>query len=223
MIREKFICFSNGVHLLGESVVKRVACVLTLILVLAMLLPHSMGVASKVNALVPEEWSGDGNNLDLSVLRPGDIILCRGCAGWLEEKFGNIVGYWHHAAMYIGNGLMIEAWKDGVRVVSVSMVRRASEVAVYRVRTTDDIRQRAIQWALTKVGLPYDYKWLTYIGGKEVEGPSYYCSELVWAAYKAVGGPDIDQNPGWSWRYGYNVAPQEIADDNDTYLVAYAK
>lgn len=35
-------------------------------------------------ALVPEEWSGDGNNLDLSILRPGDIILCRGCAGWLE-------------------------------------------------------------------------------------------------------------------------------------------
>uniref|UniRef100_A0A7J2TH29 Uncharacterized protein n=1 Tax=Archaeoglobus fulgidus TaxID=2234 RepID=A0A7J2TH29_ARCFL len=175
------------------------------------------------NALVPEQWSGDGNNLDLSVLKPGDIILCRGCAGWLEDKFGSIVGYWRHAAMYIGNGQMIEAWKDGVRVVSVSMVRNADEVAVYRVKTTDTVRNNAISWALTKVGLPYDYKWLTYVGGKEVEGNSYYCSELIWAAYLKAGGPDIDQNPGWSWRYGYNVAPQELADDSDTYLVAYAK
>ncbi|MDI3496773.1 MAG: hypothetical protein PWQ40_142 [Archaeoglobus sp.] len=124
--------------------------------------------------------------------------------------------------MYIGNGQMVEAWKDGVRVVSVSMARNADEVAVYRVKTSNDIKSKAVSWALTKVGLPYDYKWLTYVGGKEVYGKSYYCSELIWAAYKANGGPDIDQNPGWSWRYGYNVAPQELADDGDTYLVAYS-
>lgn len=173
-------------------------------------------------ALVPGEWTGDGNNLNLGVLQPGDIILCRGCAGWLEDTFGNIVGYWHHAAMYIGNGQMVEAWKNGVRVVSVDMVRNADEVAVYRVSTSSSIKQKAINWALTKVGLPYDYQWLTYIGGKEVYGSSYYCSELIWAAYLANGGPDIDQHPGWSWRYGYNVAPQELADDGDTYLVAHA-
>ncbi|MEM1957568.1 MAG: YiiX/YebB-like N1pC/P60 family cysteine hydrolase [Archaeoglobaceae archaeon] len=181
-----------------------------------------LGLLCPANALVPEEWSGDGNNLNLGILRPGDIILCRGCAGWLEETFGNIVGYWHHAAMYIGNGQMIEAWKDGVRIVPVSMVNKASEVAVYRVSTTDAVRYNAINWAKSKVGLPYDYKWLTYVGGKEIEGSSYYCSELIWAAYLKAGGPDIDQNPGWSWRYGYSVAPQELADDSDTYLVARA-
>lgn len=179
-------------------------------------------LVAQASALVPEQWSGDGNNLNLAVLRPGDIILCRGCAGWLEENFGGIVGYWRHAAMFIGNGQMIEAWKDGVRVVPVSMVNRASEVAVYRVATSDAVRQAAINWALTKVGLPYDYKWLTYVGGKEIEGNSYYCSELIWAAYLKAGGPDIDQNPGFSLRYGWNVAPQELADDRDTYLVARA-
>ncbi len=117
---------------------------------------------------------------------------------------------------------MVEAWKDGVRVVPVSMARNADEVAVYRVSTSSNVKSAAVNWALTKVGYPYDYKWLTYIGGKEVYGKSYYCSELIWAAYKAVGGPDIDQNPGWSWKYGYNVAPQELADDGDTYLVAYS-
>ncbi len=179
-------------------------------------------IVAPAEALIPSEWTGDGNNLDLSVLQPGDIILCRGCAGWLEDTFGDIIGHWHHAAMYIGNGQMVEAWKDGVRVVSVDMVRNADEVAVYRVKTSSGVKSSAISWALTKVGYPYDYKWLTYIGGKEVYGSSYYCSELIWAAYLANGGPDIDQNPGWSWRYGYNVAPQELADDGDTYLVAWA-
>jgi len=179
-------------------------------------------LVAPASALIPGEWKGDGNNLNLGVLQPGDIILCRGCAGWLEDKFGNIVGYWHHAAMYIGNGKMVEAWKDGVRVVPVDMVRNADEVAVYRVKTGDSIKAKAVNFALSKVGLPYDYQWLTYVGGKEVYGKSYYCSELIWAAYLASGGPDIDQNPGWSWRYGYSVAPQELADDGDTYLVARA-
>ena len=61
---------------------------------------------------------------------------------------------------------MIEAWKDGVRIVPVDMVKKASEVGVYRVKTTDTVRINAINWTKTKVGLPYDYKWLTYIGGK---------------------------------------------------------
>ncbi|MBS7288344.1 MAG: hypothetical protein KIH01_06260 [Candidatus Freyarchaeota archaeon] len=168
--------------------------------------------------LVGDTWGGDGNNLDLSLLRVGDIILVSGVI--VGDKV--MPGHYTHAAMYIGNGKMIEAWKNGVRVVDVSMVRNANDAAIYRVKTSDTIKQRAVQWALTKVGLPYDYIWLTYIGGKQVEGCCYYCSELVWAAYKAVGGPDIDQNPGWSWKYGYNVAPQELADDGDTYLVAYS-
>ncbi|MBO8179387.1 MAG: hypothetical protein H0Z19_02755 [Archaeoglobus sp.] len=63
-------------------------------------------------------------------MQPGDIILCRGCAGWLEDKFGNIIGHWHHAAMYIGNGQMVEAWKDGMRVVSVDMVKNADDCGI---------------------------------------------------------------------------------------------
>ena len=54
---------------------------------------------------------------------------------------------------------------------------------------------------------------------KQMIGNRYYCSELDWAGYKAVGGPDIDQNPGWSWTYFGAVAPTEIADDGNTYYV----
>jgi len=171
----------------------------------------------------PKEWSGNGNSLDLSKLQPGDIILCRGCSGVLLSPFMDIAGYWHHASMYIGDGKMIEAWEEGVRVVPVDMVRNADSVGVFRVETSEEIKKKAIEWSLSKLGLPYDFKWLTYVGGKETDGDSYYCSELIWAAYLASGGPDLDQNPGWSWRYGYSVAPDELANNDDVERIAYSE
>ncbi|MDK2794913.1 MAG: hypothetical protein PWQ22_1192 [Archaeoglobaceae archaeon] len=171
----------------------------------------------------PKEWTGNGNSLDLSKLEPGDIIVCHGCSGALISPFLDIAGYWHHASMYIGNGKMIEAWEEGVRVVPVDMVRNADSVAVFRVNTSDEIKQKAIEWSLGKLGLPYDFKWLSYVGGKEIEGDSYYCSELIWAAYLTSGGPDLDQNPGWSWRYGFSVAPDELANDDDVEKIAYSE
>jgi uncharacterized protein YycO len=83
------------------------------------------------------------------------------------------------------------------------------------VSTSWSVRQAAADWAESKVGLSYDY-WLF---GKQVDGNSYYCSELTWGAYLASGGPDIDQNPGWSWSYAGGVAPTECADDGDTYYI----
>ncbi len=159
----------------------------------------------------------DGNDLDLSKLQVGDLIL------EYNPKFAWIIpGHWTHVAIYIGDGKIVEATEDGVVVNPVSNVHKADEAAMFRVRTSDAVRQAAVEFALQQVGKPYDYKWLTYIGGKEVYGDSYYCSELAWAAYLAAGGPDIDAHPGWSWKYGYNVAPQEVADDGDTYMIAYS-
>jgi uncharacterized protein YycO len=171
-------------------------------------------------ALVPSEYIGNGNNLNLNLLEVGDIIAVSGIFPFNTDYV--VPGHWSHVAMYIGDGMMIEAWKGGVRVVPVDMVNNADDAAIYRVKTSREVKQAAVQWALTKVGYPYDYKWLTYFGGKEVYGSSYYCSELIWAAYIVAGGPDIDQHPGFYWKYGFNVAPQELADDGDTYLVAYS-
>lgn len=192
-----------------------------LLAVLVLALVACVVSSSTPVAAISSGYTGDGNNLNLSLLRVGDVIAVSGVVmGGLLDVF--VPGHFTHVAMYIGNGQMIEAWKDGVRVISVTEVLKANDAAIVRVRTTDSIRQAAVNWALTKVGYPYDYIWLTYVGGKQVYGNSYYCSELVWAAYLAVGGPDVDQNPGWSWTYGNNVAPQEIVDDGDTYIVAYS-
>ncbi len=185
----------------------------------------AMGTPASASANDPrasgstKEWQGNGNNVNLGVLEVGDIILVKGTligAGLVEW----VIGY-SHCAVYIGNGQMVEGWAGGVRISSIDMVHNTDSAEIVRVSTSSWVRQQAVNWMLTKLGYDYDYKWLTWIGGKEVYGSSYYCSELAWAGYKAVGGPDIDQNPGWSWNYGYNVAPQEIADDNNVWTVAY--
>ncbi len=152
-------------------------------------------------------------------VKPGDIVI-----GHSSSTDPFIPGYWTHTGIiayysyYYGDWIVVEAKAEGVVLTPLSeFLERYDTVAVLRVSTSDNVRYDAVLFALEQVGKPYDFFWLS----KQVYGDSYYCSELVWAAYKAAGGPDIDKNPGWSWTYAYGVAPQEIYDDGDTYVIYY--
>ncbi|WP_456365735.1 YiiX/YebB-like N1pC/P60 family cysteine hydrolase [Thermococcus sp.] len=154
-------------------------------------------------------------------IQPGDIVVGHNP---ISDLF--IPGYWTHTGMivyYDSNAkdwVVVEAWDNPseVRLVYLSdFLKRYDAVAVLRVKTTDAVRERAISFALQQLGKPYDWEWWT----KHVYGDKYYCSELVWASYMAAGGPDIDAHPGFSWKYLWGVAPQEIYDDDDTYVIYY--
>ncbi|ASJ02642.1 hypothetical protein A3L09_04890 [Thermococcus profundus] len=154
-------------------------------------------------------------------LKPGDIVI-----GHNPVSSIIIPGYWTHTGMiayydyYANDWVVVEAWDNpsAVRLVYLSdFMRRYDTLAVLRVNTNDYVRQNAVYFALQQLGKPYDWGWYT----KQVYGDSYYCSELVWAAYKAVGGPDIDDHPGFYLKYLYGVAPQEVYDDDDTYVIYY--
>jgi uncharacterized protein YycO len=154
-------------------------------------------------------------------IMPGDIVIGHNPVSDLV-----IPGYWTHTgliAYYDYNAddwVVIEAWDDPseVRLVYLSdFLKRYDTVAVLRVATTNDVRWNAVLFAYQQLGKPYDWAWWT----KEVYGDSYYCSELVWASYMAAGGPDIGANPGWTLKYLGGVAPQEIYDDDDTYVIYY--
>jgi hypothetical protein len=148
--------------------------------------------------------TGTGPDIDESDLQVGDLICQTGKYDWL------IPGRYSHVQIYIGGGQVVEADPDnGVNYSPVT------DGDVYRVSTSWSIKQDAADWAEDKVGLSYDF-WLV---SKQINGNSYYCSELCWGAYLSAGGPDIDQNPGWSWTYANGVAPTECADDSDTSLV----
>jgi uncharacterized protein YycO len=170
-------------------------------------------------ALVGDTWGGNGNSLNFAYLQVGDIISVKGVI--VGAAIGEIWMGYSHTAIYIGNSQMVEAWKQGVRIAPVSMVHNADCAQIDRVSTSSSVKNAALNFMKQQVGKPYDYIWLTYIGGKQVYGSSYYCSELAWAGYKTQG-VDIDQNTGFHWRYGNSVAPQEIVDDGNTYFVAYS-
>ena len=189
---------------------KRVAAIVGLLVLAAMLSPVAAS-SSKGDA---NYWHPYPTNVI-----PGDIVI-----GHSPNSDKYIPGYWTHTGIiayydsYYGEWVVIEAWESGIRMVLLSdFMRRYDTVAVLRVATSDYVRQNAVYFAYDQLGKPYDWGWWT----KQVYGDSYYCSELVWASYIAAGGPDIDANPGWSWPYLNGVAPQEVYDDGDTYVVYY--
>ena len=165
----------------------------------------------KTASINSKMYDGNGNSLNLGKLQKGDLISCRG----MKKLSGLIPGYYCHTAIYIGGGLIVEAMPEGVRYSYVEVVHGCDTAAIHRVSTSSSKKTGMVNFATSKVGYAYDW-WLV---SKQVYGSSYYCSELAWAGMKHAGGPDIDRHPGWSWTYAYAVAPQEIADDGNTYQV----
>lgn len=153
---------------------------------------------------------GDGNELNLTLLEKGDVVLVGG--GKYDNK---VPGRWTHALMYIGDGKVIESVAEGVVIKDVERIHRDDKAAIFRVDTSEEVKNEAVEFAMDKEGTPFDFVWPT----KKIDGSAYYCSELVWASYKTQG-VDIDQNPGWTWKYMNGVAPTEIADDDDTTRIA---
>ncbi|UNQ73497.1 YiiX/YebB-like N1pC/P60 family cysteine hydrolase [Infirmifilum sp. NZ] len=153
-------------------------------------------------------------------LRPGDIVI-----GHYPNQQLTGIGYWSHAGILykydptIGDWLVVEALFEGVRVNTLrEFMSRYSAVIILRVRgVSDSYVAKAASWAYSKLGYPYDYNGYY----KQVNGPSYYCSELVWAAYMATTGVDIDAYY-WTPVNGYGVLPSEIVDDSDTYTIWYS-
>ncbi|CAD5243446.1 YiiX/YebB-like N1pC/P60 family cysteine hydrolase [Thermococcus camini] len=190
---------------------KKVAAIVGLLLLATMLNP----VAASSSKGGGNYWHPYPYNLV-----PGDIVI-----GHNPTSDKIIPGYWTHTGIIIGWSSTYNEWivveatmSHGVTWSTLSeFMSRYDTVAVLRVATSDYVRQNAVYFAYQQLGKPYDYGWWT----KQVYGDSYYCSELVWAAYIAAGGPDIDQNPGWSWSFANGVAPDEVYYDGDTYVIYY--
>ena len=168
--------------------------------------------------LTPYSCSGEiengGDYLPLSFLslEPGDLLLCR--------SPGSVVpGFWTHVGMYIGDGKVVEALpKPGVTNTSVADWNCPTKTCVeaLRVKTTDEIRNKAVSFALSQVGKPYDWCWWQ----KDADGEAWYCSELVWAAYlKASDGTiNIEHGPDIT-----GITPTEIDLDDDTEVISEHK
>lgn len=76
--------------------------------------------------------------------------------------------------------------------------------------TTASQDNEASNWCRAKVSLPYNWNfWNTSIRS------SFYCSHLVWAAFKDLYGINTDDDGGIVW-------PVDLVNSNNTYIV-YSK
>ncbi len=140
-------------------------------------------------------------------LLPGDILLGR-CADSPVPSW-NPDGNWTHAAMYVGYGLVVEAANPAEKVLMRQMedwqYPHMTWVSYLRIGNADeDVKRLAVTFALDQVGKPYDLNWLS----KQVDGQSWYCSEIVWAAYLFASDGAIDLASGSNL---WGVSPDDLA------------
>ena len=154
-------------------------------------------------------------------IQPGDILY---------DPYAWGVG---HTGLYVGDNKVIEAQGtiEGLKLGGqvnendITMWDYPNRKNVYLLRVkkpankTDEeweqIKNNAIQFAKEQKNKPYDWHWLSK--SSDPNSSSWYCSELVWAAYYNQGiDLEFYDDP---YDVVSPVSPAEIFLDDDTYVV----
>jgi hypothetical protein len=153
----------------------------------------------------------------IPLLNVGDVLLSR--EEWrLTNPF--VPGFWGHAALYVGNGLVVEAigdyreWdkqtnkfivKNGVRIEDVNRFFYTKDsAAILRAPLPIGIRASAANIACSLVGRPYDY-------GFSPSTNAFYCSEVV--TYCLSEASESTFNFNVREKFGvYTSTPQDLWD-----------
>ncbi len=159
----------------------------------------------------------------------GDILLHRSSnpLGWVLN--------WTHAGIYVGNYCVVEAEKDkdgGIRSYNISDWDFPNDTYVSLLRVVSasvEQREGAAQWALDQTKrVPKPKYWLDFTGKSyDPSTESWYCSELVWAAYinqptnnYVWWGINIDMGDEGDVPITWEpVSPDDIYNDNDTRVI----
>ena len=114
----------------------------------------------------------------LERLQPGDVMVTR-----KEHSLTNyfLPGYWPHAALYIGDGRVIEALADGVHERSIDSPFSVDAIATIRPQLDSDHIEQALQRARTHVGKPYDFDFDFTRADRMV------CTEVVYRSFEGIG------------------------------------
>ena len=164
--------------------------------------------------------------LDLT-LKNGDLLLCRSYSSFIPN-----VDFWTHVGIYVEESNKVVEATGGSKVVTSPLAewswfgqngRSETCVEAIRVKTNDSTRDKAVAFALDKVGQPYDL--CSILLNKKQEGgdcwlcEKWYCSELVWAAYLSASGGQINLDQD---ELGL-VSPDDIDSDDDVEMIGEHK
>ena len=128
------------------------------------------------------------------VLQQGDIFFVDLYKGWSQG------GYWDHMALYAGGGVVEATFNLGVCYTPLQEFLERDRPAGITVRRLKDmpgreeIIQKAIDYALSEVGEPFDFTATATIPLK-ISKDRIHCAAVVWRAYLAAG-IDLDSNDG---------------------------
>lgn len=160
--------------------------------------------------------------IDKSELKPGDILVSTEEAGISKNIRDVTRAAYSHAALYVGDGKIIDATKAGVTKRDLSaLTDPASRVGVIRVdQLTDKARDKVLATANKLVGKSYNYLGMVFgivgelkpslrlqrlLQGEPFKvtgstfGFGYFCSELVIKSYATAGihvAADPADSPG---------------------------
>ena len=144
-----------------------------------------------------------GCSIAIAALQPADIIVSTTTAfnsGAIRIGTRSLVS---HAALYAGNGQVIEAIGSGVvqRPIEIALADDALAVAYRSPDLPATMANSIVVYAASKRGTPYSVAGALASSNKigcRVLGPrpsSFFCSQLVIAAYASAGRPLTNAPP----------------------------
>ncbi len=125
------------------------------------------------------------------------------------DKFKGLIPTGHAAIVY-SRGSVVESIQSGVKVRSNNWYRNKHQAYGVTVRGTS-VRQDAgaANYARRQVGKRYNYNYFNVNTRSK-----FYCSQLVWAAFKDLYGVDLN-----TWRWGRAIHPMELVQSSKTRLI----
>lgn len=115
-----------------------------------------------------------------------------------------------HAAIIWTSTTVVESLQDGVTTGPNDW--NTSKTTCYGVSvhgTTADEDNQASNWCYSQKGKPYNWNYFN-VSTRE----KFYCSQLVWAAFKDNYGIDLNTSD-----FGSAVHPMELVDSTNTYTI----
>lgn len=184
------------------------------------------------------------SNLETSALRPADILLSTGDSAVSTVIRTGSASRYSHAALYVGNGRLVEAIGQGV--IEQSLAHAMSDdtlVAVFRRNPLSSSQAASvIRYARRQVGKSYDASGAAGAGGSTLSGSlisflinpalssalavadginminsesSFYCSELVTQAYANASVPLV--------RVAASTTPGQVGSSRHVVLIGKLK
>jgi len=128
------------------------------------------------------DYSINGSHIRLIMknLQPGDILLSK--KNVFLTSLG-IPGYWSHVGLYVGNNKVIHVDGDGLHNCDILDFTDADNIAIYRLQSSIENKQKIINLALEKAqklttkDIEYDYDFDLSSDKK------FFCTELVYHCY----------------------------------------